>query len=115
VLSIGPPYDVSFRPVEEEPEPPAVPVMTRLWRLQGKQSGQTAAPCILTALCQAGAVLETALDMQPFDNIKLDAGGQLFCKVLAKRGTGWQVRFTAKPLGFGDWQALVWQAGRARS
>lgn len=115
VLSIGAPYGVAFRPVEEEPEPLAIPVMTRLWRLQEKQSGQTAVPCILTALCPAGAVLETPMDMQPFDNIKLDAGGELFCKVLAKRGAGWQVRFTAKPLGFSDWQALVWQQSRVRS
>lgn len=114
VLSIGPPYGVSFQPAEEEPEPLAVPVMTRLWRLQEKQSGQTAAPCILTALCPAGAVLETPLDIQSFDNIKLDAGGELFCKVLTKQGTGWQVRFTAKPLGFGDWQTLVWRQSRAR-
>lgn len=109
VLSIGAPYDVVFRPAEEEPAPLTVPVMTRLWRMQEKQSGQTAAPCILTALCPAGALLETPLELRPFDNIKLDAGGELFCKVLERRGAGWQVRFTAKPLGFGDWQALVWQ------
>ena len=115
VLAIGAPYGVAFYPVEEEPAPLAVPVMTRLWRLQEKQSGQTAVPCILTALCPTGAVLETPLDMLPFDNIKLDAGGELFCKVLGRKGRGWQVRFTAKPLGFGDWQALVWQQSSARS
>lgn len=115
VSGIGAPYNVSFCLVEEQPMPLTVPVMTRLWQLHAKKSGQTATPCILTALCPSGAVLETALDMQPLDDIKLDAGGELSCKVISRGGRGWRVRFTAKPLGFDDWHALVWQQSAYRA
>lgn len=62
-------------------------------RLQGK----------ITAFSETSAVLRTEAELQCFDNIRIDAGGELFCKLVSMAPDGWLIRFTAVPPGFGEW------------
>ena len=101
IAAVGASYSVACQAVREEPELLAVPVRTKLWLNHEKHINLTPVPCTITALCQTGALLESnGLELHSFDNIKLDTGGELFCKVLFRRGSGWQVHFTAWPAGF---------------
>lgn len=104
VTAIGAPYSISCKIDAAEPQPLERPLKTDLYMIREKHADMSPRSCALTALCDTGAVMETAAPLHAFDNIKLSAaGGELFCKVMERRGAGWLVRFTAKPANFAQW------------
>ena len=54
----------------------------------------------LVALSKTEALMETDAKIAEYDNLQLEVGGKLFCKVLSKVGSSWLLRFTAIPPGF---------------
>lgn len=100
IEAIGAPYNVICRTGEQMPGPLEKPLRTSLWRIRDKHTNAAASACTITALCKTGAVLETEIALEPFDDVKLALEGELFCKVLSRREDGWLVRFTAVPPGF---------------
>ena len=57
----------------------------------------------LTALSRTGAVMETNVELAQFDNLQMEAGGKLFCKVISQEDARWLLRFTAIPADFDTW------------
>ena len=103
VVAVGVPYGVSCKTAEDDPEPLAEPIKTEFSLIQEKHTDLSTIPCTLIALSQTGALLETEAELHPFDNIKMMAGGELFCKVIECREGAWMVRFTAKAPEFEAW------------
>lgn len=57
----------------------------------------------ITAVGADCAILETDTEMEIFDNLEIDAGGQLLCKVVEKREQGYLVLYTSIPSGYRRW------------
>ncbi|MCR5108592.1 MAG: hypothetical protein K6B28_10575, partial [Lachnospiraceae bacterium] len=57
----------------------------------------------ILGLSHESAILDTGLDMEIYDNIQMDAGGKLFCKVMEKSEAGYTVIFTSIPTGYPAW------------
>ena len=129
ITAVGAPYDVRCEG-RRNGEPPrlASPVPVRFSLIRQKHCDLVEDTGTLTALDAENAVLETGAPLRLFDNLQLDAGGQLFAKILERRaaggpesgtaaekeggeGTGaaaaWFLRFTSKPPGFDAWRSRV--------
>ena len=57
----------------------------------------------LLACSETGAVLETAEELELFDNLGLDIGESLYAKVTEREGGRCRITFTAKPPCFSAW------------
>ena len=44
-------------------------------------------------------LMETDEELAQYDNLQLEVGGKLFCKVMEKKESGWLLHFTSKPSG----------------
>ena len=49
------------------------------------------------------AILATDTRLEVLDNIQIEAGGDLYCKVLEAKDNEYLLQFTAVPAGYGDW------------
>ena len=56
----------------------------------------------LTALSKTEALMETDVELKEYDNLQLEVGGKLFCKVMSKTESAWLLHFTAIPSGFDE-------------
>jgi adenylate cyclase len=50
------------------------------------------------------AVIETEAELNVYDNMQLDAGGELYCKVMEKNDDGYLIHFTSVPSGYKEWK-----------
>ena len=66
-------------------------------RLEGTNYGG------IKAVAHDQAVLETATSLEVMDNIELEAGGDLYCKVLEETDEGYLLQYTAVPAGYEKW------------
>ena len=57
----------------------------------------------LTAVAHDGACLETDVELKVYDNIQINAGGKLFCKVMDKTESGYRLQYTSVPAGYAGW------------
>lgn len=103
VTGIGGAYGLSCKRQEETPIPLEQPREVSFFLIRDKHSDLEPSIGYLTALSKAGAIMETDVALTQFDNLQLEAGGKLFCKVMSQEGTGWLLRFTAIPDGFDGW------------
>lgn len=55
------------------------------------------------AVCENGAILQTEHPLKKHDNIRLQAGGDLFAKVMKAVPQGWVLRFTALSPAYDSW------------
>ncbi len=73
-------------------------------RIEGKHIESEANKGSITAISEDEAVLETSVVLDRFENLEIDAGGKLLCKVVSGDSSGWTIRFTSLPEGFGQWK-----------
>ncbi|MBQ1880302.1 MAG: hypothetical protein II156_01555, partial [Lachnospiraceae bacterium] len=57
----------------------------------------------ITAVAHDRAMLETATKLEVLDNIQLEAGGDLYCKILEETDGGYLLQYTAVPAGYDKW------------
>ena len=57
----------------------------------------------IVSLSKSCAILSTNEDVEVFDNLLIDIGGKLYCKITEKRDTGYLVVFTSIPAEFELW------------
>lgn len=107
VIGIGPPYNLRCGESEVPPLALKHPLPVRFAPLVSKHGGPPRHEGALIALSETGAILETSLPLNPFDNLKIEAGGELFAKVLKHENGGYLLRFTALPPGFAAWHAHI--------
>ena len=96
--------DVSAKTQSAKPEPLKRPIPVRFHRLDGKHGGKKSFYGGLVAAAHDGAVLDTQTELEVYDNVQLEAGGKLFCKVMEKQDDGCLlVRYTSIPAGYEAW------------
>ena len=103
VTGIGKPFNFScaeeedvFRPLEKQIDVAFVPI-------QGKHVDTQTSAGRFVAVSQNGAIMETDHPLKEHDNIRLEAGGDLFAKVIKAVPQGWVLRFTALPPNYQHW------------
>ena len=103
VTGIGAPYNLSVKISEMKPVPLPRPVPVRFHQLEGKHGGARSFYGGITAVAHGGAILDSEAELNVFDNIQVEAGGKLFCKVMEHIPEGWLLRYTAIPAGYESW------------
>ena len=103
ITGIGGKYGFSCRQKESEMMPLESPKKVAFFMIREKHSDLECKEGYLTALSKTEALLETDVELMPYDNLQLEAGGKLFCKVISKIDSQWLIRFTVVPSGFEEW------------
>lgn len=107
VTAVGEPYNVFCSVSDEQPEMLADPMPVSFFTIMDKHCENVSYTGQITALGKSKAVLQTDQVLSPYDNLRLDAQGDLFCKVLEKHMDGYMIHFTAKPPEFQEWLAKM--------
>ena len=103
VSGIGAPYDIQIIPKKDAPVNLKKTVPVCFYQIDGKHVQDKALYGGITAVGADCAILETDTEMEIFDNLEIDAGGQLLCKVVEKREQGYLVLYTSIPSGYRRW------------
>lgn len=107
VTGIGGVYGLSCKGKTDKPLPLKVPTEVLFFTIRDKHSDLEPSAGRLVALSRTGALLETEAALNQFENLQLEAGGKLFCKVMSREGAGWLLHFTAIPPGFDAWYEKI--------
>ena len=103
ITGIGKPYDIHIIFENNAPGKLEKPVAICFRKINGKQILDTNYYGGFTALGDDGAVLETETELELFDNLQIDAGGRLLCKVMGKEGKSCLLQYTSIPSGYPGW------------
>ena len=103
VTGIGAPYDIYITVQDNLPEKLEEPVPVRFYRIDGKHTSDKACYGGIVSLGSDCAVLETETHLELYDNLQIDAGGKLFCKVSGQNDREYLVRYTSIPFGYERW------------
>ncbi len=103
ITGIGAPYDIHVSQESEKPKPLAKPAPVCFYRLDGKHKIEGTNYGGITAVAHDRAVIETGTKLEVLDNIQLEAGGDLYCKVLEEAENGYLLQYTAVPAGYDNW------------
>ncbi len=103
VTGIGAPYDIHVKQVDNVLQQLENPIPVSMYRIEGKHGTAKALYGGLTAVSHEGATLETDADFEMYDNLQINAGGKLFCKVTDKTDKGYQIQYTSIPTGYAGW------------
>ncbi len=103
VTGIGAPYNVTVRTRDTVPRALERPIPVCFRRLDGKHGGAKSYYGGIVAVAHDGAVLDTGTELAVYDNVKLEAGGELFAKVVKRTEDGCLLRYTSIPAGYEAW------------
>ena len=104
VMGIGAPYNITAKVRDTKPQALEKPIPVRFHKLDGKHGGARSYYGGITAVAHDGAVLDTEAELNIYDNIQIEAGGKLFCKVMERQDDGGAlVRYTSIPAGYETW------------
>ena len=103
IAAIGEPYNLKGRDETREPEPLSEPIPVSFYRLENKH--ETTIPYFggIMAVSTDTAVLNTQTPLSVYDNIRINAGGKLLCKVVEEKKDGYLLRYTSIPVGYAEW------------
>ena len=107
ITGIGAPYEISLTRESRSLRPLRQRAPVRFSVLVGKSVREAVQEGQLLALSDAEALLETAAELQLYENLKLDIGGELYAKVTAAEKGQYRICFTAKPPCFPAWFAAL--------
>lgn len=99
VTGIGGKYQLSCKLKESEMLALENPRKVEFFVIRDKHSTLESETGYLVALSKTEALMETDVELVPYDNLQLEVGGKIFCKVLSKEGSAWRLHFTAIPSG----------------
>lgn len=103
VTGIGAPYDIHVTFEDSVLTQLERPIAVCFNKIDGKHEDSKSLYGGLTAVARDGAVLETGIDLEVYDNILINAGGKLFCKVIEKQSNGYVLQYTSIPTGYSSW------------
>ena len=110
VTGIGEPYDV-YLETEDAPELEKItPFPITFTVLEGKHAEKEEKKGRLTAVSEREAILETAENLDEFDNLLLKVEDGLYAKVTEVRQGGFRICFTSRPSRFQAWLQQLRQA-----
>ena len=103
VTGIGAPYNLTAHVGSAKPEMLEKPIPVRFHKLEGKHGSAKSYYGGITAVAHDCALLETEAALEVFDNIQLEAGGKLFCKVMEQTGGETLIHYTSVPAHYDEW------------
>ncbi|MCR5773944.1 MAG: PAS domain S-box protein [Lachnospiraceae bacterium] len=103
VTGMGAPYNIHVKLTDNVPQHLERPIPVCMYLIEGKHGVEKAIYGGITAVAHDSAVLETSYDFQIFDNIQINAGGKLFCKITDKTDGGYLLQYTSVPTGYAAW------------
>ena len=104
VVGIGAPYDIHITMKTDVPKKLEKPVPIYYNRVEGKHTLEKTFYGGIIAIGHDCAELETLADLKLFENIRIEAGGHLFCKIIQKNDDTYLLQFTSIPSGYGEWR-----------
>ena len=114
VTGIGAPYDIQISMEDNRPEKLKSPIPVCFCQIDGKHTMDSVCYGGIVALGSDCAVLETATQMELYDNLQIDAGGRLLGKVTEKTDQTYLIRYTSIPSGYSRW-VKSWQTKSGHS
>ena len=103
IAAIGAPYDVKGRDETREPELLSEPIPVSFYRLYEKHETEEIYFGGIMAVAPNTALLNTRAPVSVYDNIRINAGGKLLCKIVEEKKDGYLVRYTSIPVGYAEW------------
>ncbi len=103
VTGIGDPYNIQIDVKSQLPDKLSKTIPVSFNKVEGKHGADKVYYGGITALGADMAVLDTAADLNVYDNIQIDAGGKLYSKVVDKSDEGLLIHFTSVPGGYKEW------------
>ena len=103
VTGIGAPYNIYVNTGHNEPESIDKIIPVCFHKIEGKHGLAKTLYGGIKALANDRAVFETDSELAVFDNLQLDAGGKLFCKVMEEKEGSYLLQYTSVPAGYERW------------
>ena len=103
VSGIGAPYDIRHTSKNDIPRELLHPVPVCFCQIEEKHIQNQILYGGITAVGDDCAILETGTKLEIFDNLEINAGGRLLCKVVEKTDRGYLVLYTSIPSGYRKW------------
>lgn len=103
VTGIGAPYNLSVEEHTILPNKLEKIVPVAFHTVDGKHGNAAVMYGGIVALAVDMAILDTQAKLNVYDNIQIDAGGKLYCKVVEKTEEGLLLHFTSVPSGYKYW------------
>lgn len=103
VTGIGAPFNCSYAVEEDDFRPLEEQKVVEFVLIQGKHADKQTAIGRLVAVSENGAIMQTDHPLKQYDNIRLEAGGDLFAKVMKAVPQGWVLRYTAFSPDYKRW------------
>ena len=103
VKGIGGKYGLTCGQKKSEMVTLETPRKVEFFVIREKHSDLECSVGYLTAVSKTEALMETDVELMEYDNLQLEAGGKLFCKVMSKVDSQWLLCFTVVPSGFEEW------------
>ena len=104
VIGIGEPYNLFVDIKSTVPEKLGKTIPVVFYRVEGKHGEKRSYYGGITGLGADMAILESDAPLGLYDNIQIEAGGELYCKVVEKADEGFLIHFTSVPGGYRDWK-----------
>jgi adenylate cyclase len=104
VVGIGEPYNLFIDVKSTLPDKLEKTIPVTFYIVEGKHGEKKSHYGGITALGQDMAVIETEAELNVYDNMQLEAGGELYCKVMEKNDSGYLIHFTSVPSGYKQWK-----------
>ncbi len=103
ITGIGKPYDIHLKQEIRKPVPLEKPCPVCFYKLEGKHKLENVFFGGIISVTEDRAVMSTDTALEVFDNIQIDAGGDLYCRVIEKLPEGYLLQYTAIPAGYEEW------------
>ena len=107
VIGIGGSYQRYLTEEEDSMSLLENPVNVLYHAIEGKHVSRDERQAVICAISEHGAMMEIAEDLKEFDNIVLEIGAELYCKITEKKEDRYLITFTARPANFNDWYASL--------
>ena len=107
VTGIGEPYNISVDVKSAMPDKLEEEIPVAFHTVDGKHGSAKSLYGGIVALASDMAILDTQVPLKVYDNIQIDAGGKLYCKVIEKTEDGALLHFTSVPSGYKEWLRKV--------
>ena len=111
ITGIGEPYNLFIKIRNDPLKELASPVAVCFSMVIGKHAEDKIHYGGFTAIGRDSAILQTEAPLKIYDNIRVQAGGKLLCKVLDDQSGSYMLQFTSIPSGFASWIKAVQKSG----
>lgn len=103
VTGIGEPYNIHVNLSDSVLTQLEHPIAISFHKIEGKHENNKSYYGGVVAVARDGAIIETEISLDLYENILINAGGKLFCKVLDKQDRGYVLQYTSIPTGYAQW------------